>query len=473
MTPRVPPHSMEAERGVLNAVLLDSDAYDLVADHLHARDWYSESHQQIWEALGALRGRGSGIDTTTLREELVARQRLQAVGGDEYLIELTNTIPVVAHVEEYAKIIRDRAVLRELITTCHRIAGEAYDGVPDNVLDFIDRAEARVMAVTQARRASETNEHIASIARRTYAAINDAATSGGVTGTKTGFRVVDEMTLGLAAGDLVIVAARPGMGKTAFAMNVARNVAQSEGPVQVFSLEMPRDQLVRRLQAAEGRIDGTRIRSGQLWKEDWPRLARATGELAELPIFIDDQPGITPLQVRARCRRTRSSQGALALVVVDYLQLLKPVRRNDTRERDVADMTASMKELAKELACPVLLLAQLNRDLEKRKDKRPVLSDLRESGAVEQDADTILFLYRHEYYHPNDNDSKNLAEIIIGKQRSGPTGSVRCAFFPEYTRFDNLAEDDYDAADFSDEAPPPGVDWSARAAEAAAQREGA
>jgi len=448
---RVPPHSLEAERAVLGGILLDNDAMNVVTQVLDAEAFYSEANAQIYEAMTTLFSAGKPVDTVTVREELVTRGRLQAVGGDEYVLELTNTIPTVANIESHAKIVREKAIIRRLILACHEVAAKGYGDYGDPE-EFLDQTERAVFNVAKERLRSPY-EHIKPVVMRTFTEIHEAAQRGErITGLTTGFKELDEKTAGMHPGDLIIIAGRPGMGKTAFAVNIATNAARTGATTAVFSLEMPKEQLVRRMLCSEARVDGSRMRSGQLAREDWPKLANAAGVLSELPLFIDDTPGLTVMELRGKARRLKSDSG-LRLVVVDYMQLMRSGNRHDSREQEISEISRSLKFLAKELSLPVIALSQLNRGVESRgvKDKRPQLSDLRESGAIEQDADTIVFIYRDEVYNRDNPDSRNRAEIIIGKQRSGPVGTVHCAFFSEYTRFDNLARDEWgDTGDFVD-----------------------
>ena len=443
MQTRVPPNSLEAERSILGGILLQNDAMNIVLERISKEDFYSEANAQIFDALTALFRSGQPMDMVTLRDELSQRGKLAGVGGDEYLLQLTNTIPTVSNIESHSKLVRDKAVVRRLITACHEIAARGY-GDYGETEEFLDQAEHSIFEVAK-ERTSSPYEHIKDVVLRTFTEIHEAAERGDkITGLPSGFGDLDELTSGMHAGELIIVAGRPGMGKTAFALNVAVNAcAHSKQPVAVFSLEMPKEQLVRRMLCSEARVDGTRMRSGQLWREDWPKLARAAGTLSELPVWIDDTPGLSIMELRAKVRRLKA-EGGLGLVVVDYLQLMRSGSRNDSREQEISEISRSLKAISKELSVPVMSLSQLNRGVETRgvKDKRPQLSDLRESGAIEQDADTIMFIYRDEVYNRENLEAKNRAEIIIGKQRSGPTGTVHCAFFNEYTRFDSLTTTD-------------------------------
>ncbi|MEM7607476.1 MAG: replicative DNA helicase [Myxococcota bacterium] len=440
---RVPPNSLEAEQAVLGGILLANDAMNVVVEILSSEDFYSQANGILYEAMRNLASRSQPIDQVTLRAELVHQQKLQAVGGDEYLFALTNTIPTVSNIEAHAKIVNDKAVVRRLITACHEIAASGY-GDYGELETFLDQAEASVFGVAK-QRARNPYEHVKDVVMRTFEEINEMAKRGDViTGMPTGFDRLDKMTAGMHPGDLIIIAGRPGMGKTSFALNVGLNacVARRQA-VAVFSLEMPKEQLVKRMLCSEARVDGTRMRTGQLTKDDWPKLANAAGILSELPIWIDDTPAITMLELRAKARRLQSeSPEGLGLIVIDYLQLMRSGSRTDSREQEISEISRNLKALAKELGLPVIALSQLNRGVESRTDKRPQLSDLRESGAIEQDADTIWFVYRDEVYN-QDTQDRGVAEIVVGKQRAGPTGTCRVRFFNEFTRFDNLAEDDY------------------------------
>jgi len=441
---------------VLGGILLENQAMNVVVETLSGDDFYSEANSKIFDAMLELFRRGQPVDHVTLREALVHGGKLASVGGDEYLLSLSNTIPSVANIQAHAQIVREKSVIRALIQVCHEVASRGY-GDYGAVEEFLDQSESSIFAVAR-ERARNPYEHVKDVVMRTFREIHETANRGeAITGLPTGYKELDKLTAGMHAGDLIVVAGRPGMGKTSFALNVAHHACdKSKSPVAVFSLEMPKGQLVRRLLGSEARVDGNRIRTGQLHKDDWPKLADAAGTLSEMPIWIDDTPAITMLELRAKARRLKSEVG-LSLVVIDYMQLMRSGSRNDSREQEISEISRSLKALAKELEIPVIALSQLNRGVESRgvKDKRPQLSDLRESGAIEQDADTIWFIYRDEVYN-RDSEDRGIAEIIIGKQRSGPTGTCRVRFFSEYTRFDDLAESDYyggstsGAADFQD-----------------------
>ncbi len=428
---------------------------NVVLEEVSTEDFYSEANAKIFEAMTELFRRSQPVDHVTLRESLVHSGKLGSIGGDDYLLSLSNTIPSVANIQAHARIIREKAVVRSLIRSCHEVISRGY-GDYGPFEEFLDESESSVFAVAK-ERARNPYEHVKDVVMRTFQEIHETANRGeAITGLPTGYKQLDKMTAGMHPGDLIIVAGRPGMGKTSFALNIAHNACdRSKTAVAVFSLEMPKGQLVRRLLGSEARVDGNRIRTGQLHKDDWPKLADAAGTLSEMPIWIDDTPAISMLELRAKARRLKSEVG-LSMIVVDYLQLMRSGSRNDSREQEISEISRSLKALAKELEIPVMALSQLNRGVESRgvKDKRPQLSDLRESGAIEQDADTIWFIYRDEVYN-RDSEDRGIAEVIIGKQRAGPTGTCRVRFFNEYTRFDDLAEPEYysgsaGVADFMD-----------------------
>ena len=445
---RVPPHDLNAEKAVLGGVLLENDALNDVTELLKPEDFYKDSHGLIYQAMLDLFTDRAPVDTVTLRERLSTTGQLARVGGDEYLLMLTDTIPTVANIKAHAKIVSEKALVRQLINASYEIAAKAY-GDYGALEEFLDESERRVFNVGKGKLRNQS-EHINDVVMRAFEGITKAAEAKEhVTGLPTGFRQLDWYTSGFHPGDLVITAGRPGMGKTAFALNIALNACRArQVPVVVFSLEMPNEQLAKRLLCAEAGVDGTKLRGGRLTREDWQPLTRAAGELSELPIWMDDTPGLTLMEMRAKCRRLHSEE-PLGLIVVDYLQLMRSGTKSESREQEISEISRSLKGLAKELGLPIMALSQLNRGVETRgtKDKRPQLSDLRESGAIEQDADTIMFIYRDEVYNPETPD-KGIAEIIIGKQRAGPTGTVRCAFKRQYTRFENLEE-------LREDAPPP------------------
>jgi replicative DNA helicase len=438
-TGRVPPNDLNAERAVLGGVLLENDALNVVTElPLRPGDFYKDAHGSIFEAMLALFAEGQPVDTVTLRERLSTSGKLQRVGGDEYLLGLTDTIPTIANIEAHAKIVLEKSVVRRVIHACHETSARGY-GDYGSMEEYLDDAERSIFEVAKERLKSGY-EHINEVVLRTFEEITAAAErKEHITGLPTGFRHLDWYTAGFHPGDLVICAGRPGMGKTAFAMNIAINACRArQAPVAVFSLEMPKEQLARRLLCSEAGVDGNKLRTGRLSRDDWAPLTKAAGDLSDLPVWMDDTPGLTLMELRAKARRLKADKG-LELIVVDYLQLMRSGMKSESREQEISEISRSLKGLAKELALPVLALSQLNRGVETRgnKDKRPQLSDLRESGAIEQDADTILFIYRDEVYNPESTE-KGIAEIIIGKQRAGPTGTVKCLFRREFTRFENL-----------------------------------
>ncbi|MCA9528846.1 MAG: replicative DNA helicase [Myxococcales bacterium] len=444
---RVPPSALDAERAVLGGVLLENDAMNVIADFLEPEDFYSDANALIYDTIKRLFVRGQPMDQITVREELALMQKLSAVGGDEYLLSLHETIPTVKNIEAHAHLVKEKAQVRRLITACHEIAGAGY-GDYGELESFLDHAEAAIFNVAKTRTRNPYS-HVREVVKATFEEIHAMSERGDdITGMPTGFTKLDSMTAGMHAGDLIIVAGRPGMGKTAFALNVSLNACiRAQQAVAVFSLEMPKEQLVRRMLGSEARVDGNRLRTGRLQRDDWPKLVQAAGMLSDLPVFIDDTPAISVLELRAKARRLKSEHD-LGLLMVDYLQLMRSGSRNDSREQEISEISRNLKALAKELSIPVIALSQLNRGVESRsnKDKRPQLADLRESGAIEQDADTIWFIYRDEVYN-RDSDDRGIAEIIVGKQRAGATGICRVRFFNEYTRFDNLADDDFGGPD--------------------------
>jgi replicative DNA helicase len=433
---------------VLGGILLENQALDVVLElPLSAEDFYSDGHSRIFESMQELYQSGQPVDTVTLRERLSTGNRLQMVGGDDYLLSLTNTIPTVSNIEAHAKIVREKAIVRRLIVACHETAARGY-GDYGKMEEFLDEAERAVFSVAKHRLRSPY-EPIKEVVIRTFEAITQAAQlKQHITGLPTGFARLDKMTAGMHPGDLIIVAGRPGMGKTAFALNLALNACVARKVATAFfSLEMPKEQLANRLLCSEARVDAGKLRTGYLGRDDWPKLTQAAGSLSDLPIWLDDTPGLTLMELRAKTRRLKAEHD-LGLIVIDYLQLMRAGIRTDSREQEISEISRSLKGMAKELRLPVVALSQLNRGVESRgnKDKRPQLSDLRESGAIEQDADTIMFIYRDEVYNPESTE-KNVAEIIVGKQRAGPTGTVKCMFHREYTRFENMEDEHGDSGD--------------------------
>ncbi|MBD9415706.1 MULTISPECIES: replicative DNA helicase [unclassified Pseudomonas] len=438
---KVPPHSIEAEQAVLGGLMKDNNAWERVSDAVSDGDFYRHDHRLIFRSIVTLAERNSPFDVVTVSEQLDKEGHLSQVGGLGYLGELVNNTPSVANIKAYAQITRERATLRQLIGISNDIADMAYAPQGKSAVEVLDEAERQIFQIAEARPKVGGPVGINEILVKTIDRIDELFnTNEGLTGISTGFTDLDGMTSGLQPADLVIVAGRPSMGKTTFAMNLVENaVLRSDKVILVFSLEMPSDSIVMRMLSSLGRIDQTKVRSGKLDDDDWPRLTSAVNLLNERKLFIDDTAGISPTEMRARARRLAREHGEIGMIMVDYLQLMRiPGSSGDNRTNEISEISRSLKALAKEFNCPVIALSQLNRSLEQRPNKRPVNSDLRESGAIEQDADIIMFVYRDEVYHP-ETEYKGVAEIIIGKQRNGPIGTCRLAFIGKYTRFDNLA----------------------------------
>ncbi|HYT97313.1 MAG TPA: replicative DNA helicase [Casimicrobiaceae bacterium] len=440
---KLPPHSMEAEQSVLGGLLLDNDAADRVGDVAAADDFYSDAHRVIYRHVMQLIANGKPADVVTLAESLSSVQKLDYVGGLAYLGALVQNVPTAANIRHYAQIVRDRSILRQLAATAGEIADTAYNPLGRSAKMVLDEAEAKVLHIAEQGARGAQNFHeigklLASVVDRIETLYNRDNPSD-VTGVPTGFVDLDRMTSGFQPGDLIIVAGRPSMGKTSLALNIGENVALDTGmPVAVFSMEMGAAQLALRMIGSVGRLDQHKLRTGRLVAEDWDKLSAALGRLNEAPILIDETPALNAIEVRSRARRLMRQYGKLGLVIVDYLQLMQASTQGENRATELSEISRAMKSLAKELQVPVVALSQLNRSLEQRPDKRPVMSDLRESGALEQDADVILFIYRDEVYKP-DSPDKGTAEILISKQRNGPTGKVTLTFRGEYTRFENFA----------------------------------
>ena len=447
---RIPPHSVEAEQAVLGGVLIDNDAWDRIADILTGDHFYRNDHRAVFNAVAGLCDERRPCDAVTVAERLDRDGRLETAGGLAYLAELAGNTPSAANIAAYAEIVRERAVLRDLIRTSSEITEAAYRPQGRTAPELLDDAERRIFEIADRDGAgrresvairdvlSGVMEHIDELSRR----------DNPITGVPTGFKDLDRETAGLQRGDLIIVAGRPSMGKTAFAMNLVEEAAiRARQSVMVFSMEMPAEQLTMRMLSSLGRIDQQKVRTGRLDPEDWPRLTSPLGMLNDTKIFIVDDPALTPTELRARCRRLKREHG-LGLVVVDYLQLMHVPGTRENRATEISEISRSLKALAKELMVPVVACSQLNRRLEERTNKRPVMSDLRESGAIEQDADLILFIYRDEVYD-EESKHKGKAEIIIGKQRNGPIGSVDLAFLGRYARFADYTSVDY-SGEFAD-----------------------
>ncbi len=442
---KVPPHSVEAEQAVLGGLMLDNAAWDRIADRLLEEDFYRHEHQLIYRVMFKHSEAGRPLDVVTLVEALDSLNELDNAGGLEYLGDLASNARGTVNIEAYSDIIRERATLRKLIRVANEIADDSFNPVGREAADLVDLAEQKVFQIADGRSTDDGPRAINPLLKGTVERIDELfKTKGAITGLSTGYKDLDAKTSGLQKSDLIIVAGRPSMGKTSFAMNLVEHaVMHSDQPVLVFSLEMPAESLVFRMISSVGRIDQTRLRAGRLEEDDWPRLTAAVGKLKDRPLFVDDTPGLSPMEMRSRARRIAREHGALGMIVVDYLQLMQIKGYGDNRVGEISEISRSLKTIAREFSCPVIALSQLNRGLEQRPNKRPVMSDLRESGAIEQDADIIAFVYRDEVYNPDTAD-KGVAEIIIGKQRNGPIGTVKLAFQGQYTRFDNLSIPDYD-----------------------------
>lgn len=437
LTPKIPPQNLEAERAVLGAILIDHESINKVLEILQADDFYVEGHRKIFETMVALSERNEPTDFLTVGNYLQNKGQLDYVGGAAVLSSLTDTIPSSANVVSYARIVREKALVRRLIAAASEIATLSYESGED-AERLLDHAEKMIFDLSENKM------------RRTFAMVKEVVKDSfkrieklfenkkQITGLPSGFPDFDHITCGLQPDELIILAARPSMGKTALALNLAEYAAIHEkSTVAIFSLEMSKEQLVIRMLCSQARIDSARLRKGELHEQDWPMLTKAAGHLSDIRLFIDDSPAPTVLEMRAKARRLKREHG-LDLIIVDYLQLVRPSGNSQSREQEISEISRSLKALAKELHLPVLALSQLNRAVENRQNKRPQLADLRESGAIEQDADVITFIYRDEVYDPNSPD-KGVAELIIGKQRNGPTGMCKLAFLNQYTKFENLA----------------------------------
>jgi len=447
---KVPPHSIQAEQSVLGGLMLDNERWDSVADKVASVDFYRKDHRMIFAAIQDLAEKQVPFDVVTISEALTKVDELDNVGGLAYLSVLAKDTPSAANIVAYANIVRDRSVLRQLIHIGSDISESAFNSEGLTTSDLLEKAEKSVFEIAEQRQKGQAG--FTPIKELLGTAVEKIETlfeqEGNITGEGTGFTDLDEMTSGLQPGDLIIVAGRPSMGKTTIAMNMAENVAISSGkPVAVFSMEMPGDSLAMRMMSSLGRIDQNKVRTGKLDDDEWPRLTSAINLLAETKLFIDDSPGLTPNEVRSRARRLTRDNGQLGLIVLDYLQLMQSPASGDSRVAQISDISRGLKTMAKELHVPVMALSQLNRNLEQRPNKRPVMSDLRESGSIEQDADVIMFVYRDEVYN-EDSPDKGMAELIIGKQRNGPIGTVRLTFLGKYTRFENCAHDAYSGGDY-------------------------
>jgi replicative DNA helicase len=433
---RVPPHNIEAEQAVLGALLLAPESFAIVAEILNPEDFYGENHRELYRVLQNLVEEGQPIDLVTVTEELQKKGLLEKVGGASYLASLVGSVPTAANVEYYAQIVAEKSLLRSLITTCTQLAAQGYEeGVEGR--DLLDEAE-RMLLRLSTRRQSRGYRVLKELLVETLEKIEHLyLNKGEVTGIPTGFHDLDRLTSGLQPSDLILIAARPSMGKTSLGLNIAQNVAmKAKIPVGIFSLEMSSEQVVQRLLCAEALVEQQKLRTGYLSEEDWPRLVQAASRLAEAPIFIDDTSSISLLELRSKARRLKIEHN-VGLLVIDYLQLMHVGRRVENRVQEISEISRFLKSLARELDIPIIALSQLSRSVEQRADKKPMLSELRESGSLEQDSDVVIFIYRDEYYNP-DSDKKGIAEIIVAKQRNGPVGTVELAFLKEFTKFVNL-----------------------------------
>ncbi len=438
---KVPPHSIEAEQSVLGGLMLDNNAWDVVSEVCLEQHFYTGGHRMMFRTMQKLIDQGRPIDVVTLSEELDRTGELERAGGLEYLVDLARNTPSTSNIRAYSEIVRDRALLRQMISVSTEISDSSFFPDGRSADEVLNEAESKIFQIAENRPNQSGPQSVNPLLKAAVERIDELFSNGdALTGLTTGFDDLDDRTGGLQPSDLIIVAARPSMGKTTFAMNLVENALMGDDkPVLVFSLEMPAAQLMTRMLSSLGRINQTRVRNGQLEDDDWPKLTAAVNMLKNKPLYIDDQPGISPNEMRTRARRIVREHGEIGMIMVDYLQLMQiKTGKSEGRTAEISEISRSLKALAKEMNCPVVALSQLNRSLEQRPNKRPVNSDLRESGAIEQDADVIMFIYRDEVYN-EDSPEQGVAEIIIGKQRNGPIGTTRLAFIGKYTRFENLA----------------------------------
>jgi replicative DNA helicase len=447
---KIPPNSIQAEQSVLGGLMLDNITWDSVSDKIVESDFYRRDHQLIFRTIAKLAEDQTPFDVITISEALEAIGELDTIGGLSYLGMLAKDTPSAANIVSYANIVRDKSVLRQLIHVGTQISDSAFNTEGRETADLLENAEREVFKIAEQRQRGQGGfTGIKSLLAKAVDKIEVLfEQEGHITGAATGFSDLDDLTSGLQPSDLIIVAGRPSMGKTTIAMNMAENIAIKSGmPVAIFSMEMPGDALAMRMMSSLGRIDQHKVRTGKLEDHEWPRLTSAISLLGETKMFIDDTPALTPTEVRARARRLTREHGQLGLIVLDYLQLMQSPSSGDNRVQQISDISRGLKALAKELNVPVVALSQLNRNLESRPNKRPMMSDLRESGAIEQDADLIIFVYRDEVYN-EDSPDKGIAEVIVGKQRNGPLGTVRLTFLGQYTRFENYAGDAYNTGGY-------------------------
>ena len=441
---KVPPHSIEAEQSILGGLMLNNNSWDKIADRITENDFYRQDHRVIFNAMSSLINRQQPLDTLTLAEALKTQNKLDQVGGEVYLFNLAKNTPSATNITAYANIVRERSVLRQLVSISNKIADDAFNPDGRASQELLDLAEQKVFSIAeQWSRGSQVKNISALLAGAVDHLETLFHSTEATTGLPTGYADLDNLTSGLQKSDFVIVAGRPSMGKTSLAMNIAEYSAiKCKQPVLIFSMEMSGESLAMRLLSSLGRIDQHKMRSGKLQDEDWPRITTAVSMLSEAKMFIDDTPALSPAEIRSRARRIAREHGQLGLIVVDYLQLMQVPGSKENRTNEISEISRNMKALAKELNVPVIALSQLNRGVEQRGDKRPLMADLRDSGALEQDADLILFIYRDEVYNPETPD-KGIAEVNIGKQRNGPLGTVRLTFLGKYTRFENYSQENF------------------------------
>ncbi|NSW90049.1 MAG: replicative DNA helicase [Firmicutes bacterium] len=433
---RIPPQNIEAEQSVLGSMLLDKEAIPVVAEILRSDDFYRDDHGEIYEAIMDLFNKAEPVDLITVTEQLKARGTLDKVGGLEYITNIATSVPTTANVKHYANIVEEKSILRKLIKASSKIIDMSYEA-SDEISVILDNAERNIFDILQ-KRSSKGFYHVKEILVETFNRLEELYNKKEfITGVPSGFIDLDYKTSGFQDSDLILIAARPSMGKTSFALNIAQYAAiYKKIPVAIFSLEMSREQLVNRILCSEALIDSQKMRTGNLDDEDWDKIAHTLGPLSDAPIYIDDTPGASVMEIRAKCRRLKLEKN-LGLVIIDYLQLMQGRGRVENRQQEISEISRSLKILAKEIKVPVITLSQLSRAPETRSDHRPVLSDLRESGAIEQDADMVIFIYRDDYYN-QDTDKKNIAEIIIAKHRNGSTGTIELVWLGQYTKFGNL-----------------------------------
>lgn len=439
ITDKVPPQNIEAEQSILGSIMIENDAFPKVIETISREDLYKESHRKIFDAMIELFEKSEPIDLITISEELRKRNVLEEIGGEAYLSTLASQVPTAANVRYHAKIIREKALLRALIKSSSEIASKVYEENLD-ADELVDHAERIIFNISD-KRIKTSFVELKSLIKGSFETIEHLYDKkSAITGIASGFKDLDERTSGFQRSDLIVIGGRPSMGKTAFSLNIARHVGvEMKEPVAIFSLEMSKEQLAMRMLCSEAMVDSNNVRKGFIRKDDWSKLTNAAGRLTEAPIYIDDSSSTTVLEMRAKARRLKLEHKGLSLVIVDYLQLMRGRGNFERREQEISDISRSLKALAKELAVPVIALSQLNRGVEQRHEKKPTLADLRESGAIEQDADVIIFLYRDEVYNKN-TPEKNKAEINIAKQRNGPTDTISLTFFPNYTRFTDYTE---------------------------------